>query len=93
VNVRAAKGLRAFHLDRNALRRATNWLVGSPTGLVASAIVVGLGAGVGAVAFRYLILWFTVLFTGYQDYAGAGHVANPLIPFLGMWFVVFCTVH
>jgi len=92
VNVRAAKGLRAFHLDRNALRRATNWLVGSPTGLVASAIVVGLGAGVGAVAFRYLILWFTVLFTGYQDYAGAGHVANPLIPFLGMWFVALTPV-
>ena len=31
----------------------------SPTGLVVLAIVTGAGAGLGAIAFRYLILWFT----------------------------------
>ncbi len=52
------------------------------------ALVVGVGAGLGAVAFRYLILGFTYLFTGHRDYSVAGHAANPLVPGLGMWFVV-----
>ena len=37
---------------------------------------VGAGAGVGAVIFRYLILWFTLLFGGHEDYSGVGHAAH-----------------
>jgi CIC family chloride channel protein len=56
------------------------------------AVVVGAGAGLGAVLFRYLILWFTELFTGHQDYSAAGHAINPNLPWLGIWFVVLVPV-
>jgi CIC family chloride channel protein len=56
------------------------------------AIGIGAGAGLGAVLFRYLILWFTLLFSGHEDYSAAGHAANPLVPMLGMWFVVLAPV-
>jgi CIC family chloride channel protein len=52
--------------------RAHEWLRVTPGGLVALALVVGGGAGAGAVAFRYLILGFTHLFTGYGDYSDVG---------------------
>jgi CIC family chloride channel protein len=39
------------------------------------------------VAFRYMILGFTELFTGHADYSAAGQAANPLVPGLGGWFV------
>ena len=68
------------------------WLRGSPSGLVALALTVGVGAGVGAVVFRYLILWVTMLLTGHADYSVADHAANPLVSRLGMWFVVLAPV-
>ena len=57
-------------------------------GLLALAVLVGLGAGFGAVLFRSMIGWLTQLFSGHADYSGAGHAANPLVPWLGPWFVV-----
>ena len=42
-------------------------------GLTALALLTGVGAGLGAVAFRYMILGFTHLFTGHRDYSLAGH--------------------
>jgi chloride channel protein, CIC family len=72
--------------------RLYDWLHGSPTGLLALALGVGGGAGVGAVIFRYLILWFTQLFSGHEDYSGVGHAAHPLLPALGPWFVVLAPV-
>jgi CIC family chloride channel protein len=54
--------------------------------------VTGAGAGAGAVAFRYLILAFTKLFTGRSDYAGAGHAASPHFPGLGIFFVLLVPV-
>ncbi|MFD2082608.1 chloride channel protein, CIC family [Actinopolymorpha cephalotaxi] len=74
------------------LSRAFDWLRGTPAGLVPLALVVGLGAGLGAVAFRYLILWFTEFFSGHADYSGAGHAVNHLVPRLGMFFVVLAPV-
>jgi len=56
------------------------------------ALLVGAGAGLGAIAFRYLILWFTVVFTGHRDYSAAGHAVHPGIPWLGIWFVVLAPV-
>ncbi len=55
-------------------------------------LVVGAGAGLGAVAFRYMILGFTYAFTGHRDYSAAGHASNPQAPGLGIWFVVLAPV-
>ena len=75
------------------VRRGLDWLAGTPYGLVVLALVVGAGAGVGAIAFRYLILGFTRLFTGYADYSGQGG----RVPYgghlsLGPWFVIVVPV-
>lgn len=60
--------------------------------LVALALLTGLGAGVGAIAFRYLIEGVTRLFSGHADYSAAGHAANPHVPWLGIFFVVLAPV-
>ncbi len=52
-------------------------------------MIVGAGAGAGAVVFRYLIEGFTVLFTGHLDYTVLGRVPNPHVPGLGVWYVLF----
>ena len=61
-------------------------------GMLAVSLAVGAGAGLGAVAFRYMILGFTYAFTGHRDYSAAGHATNPLLPGLGIWFVVLAPV-
>ena len=61
-------------------------------GLLGLALLVGVGAGLGAVVFRYMIEGLTRFFTGYLDYAGKGHVANPHVPVLGHWFVLITPV-
>jgi CIC family chloride channel protein len=81
-----------LRIPEKPARRVFDWLRGSPTGLVVSALAVGLGAGLGAVAFRYLILWFTIFFTGHQDYSGADHAPYTYLPQLGMWFVALVPV-
>ena len=55
-------------------------------------LAVGACAGAGAVAFRYLILGFTYLFTGHRDYSGAGHAPYGLLHGVGPWFVVIAAV-
>lgn len=69
-------------------RAALTWLRTSDAGLLVVALAIGAGAGLGAVAFRWLIVTFTQLFTGHQDYSLAGHAKDPGLPFLGLWFVV-----
>ena len=64
---------------------------GGAGGLTALALLTGAGAGIGAVAFRYLILGFTYLFSGHRDYSAAGHAGNPLLG-AGAWFVVLAPV-
>ncbi len=71
--------------------RIGEWTAG-PSGLLALALVVGVGAGLGAIAFRYLIEGFTYAFTGHDSYGAAGHVANPLVPGLGIWFVALVPI-
>ena len=61
-------------------------------GTLVLSLLVGAGAGLGAVAFRYMILGFTYAFTGHRDYSAAGHASNPLLPGLGIWFVVIAPV-
>jgi len=90
--VRRATPSTHLRLPGNLGRRVYDWARGSQAGHVALALAVGAGAGAGAVFFRYLIQWFTVLFTGYPDYGGAGRVQNPFLPWLGIWFVVLAPV-
>ena len=68
---------RAPRLPVLARQRLYDHLRGSPTGLVALALVVGAGAGLGAIVFRYLILGFTVDFSGQQDYSADGRAPHP----------------
>jgi chloride channel protein, CIC family len=72
--------------------RVRDWVRGSPTGLVVLALVVGGGAGAGAVGFRYLILLFTHVFTGYADYSSHGHAPYGYFHHIGIWFVVLAPV-
>lgn len=60
--------------------------------LVLLSLVIGVGAGLGAVVFRWMIEGLTRVFTGFADYAGQGPVANPEVPWLGRWFVVLTPV-
>ncbi|HEX3706469.1 MAG TPA: chloride channel protein [Mycobacteriales bacterium] len=71
---------------------AFDWIRGSATGLVPLGIVVGAGAGGGAVLFRYLILWVTELATGRHDFSNAGRVGSPHFPGLGIYFVLLVPV-
>lgn len=73
-------------------RRVQRSAVSGQGGLAALALVVGAGAGLGAVTFRYMIFGVTYLFTGHDDYSAAGHAINPLVPGLGIWFVVLVPV-
>lgn len=57
--------------------------------MVIPALVVGVGAGLAAVGFRWLITGATWIFTGTTDYsATTGHPANPWLPWLGGAFVI-----
>lgn len=56
--------------------------------LIALALTVGAGAGVGAIGFRYLIEGFTWLFSGHTDPSALGHFTNPHLAFLGPFVVL-----
>ena len=60
--------------------------------LFALALLVGCGAGLGAVAFRHMISALTELFSGQADYSAAGHAANPHVEALGRYFVILVPV-
>ena len=64
----------------------------SDLGLLSLALVVGAGAGLGAIAFRWLVISFTRVFTGYDDYSDVGHAAHGWFPALGPWFVLLTPV-
>ncbi len=86
------RGSRRLPTVRGVRRRAWLWLHGSSPGLMTLGVAVGVGAGVGAVAFRELINAATRLFTGYTDYSAVGHAPNPNLPSLGIWFVAAAPV-
>ncbi len=73
-------------------RGISTWFRGSRLGLAAMALVVGIGAGFGAVGFRYLIFEFTWLATGYQEFGQQGRIPSPHLPWLGVWFIVLVPV-
>jgi CIC family chloride channel protein len=72
--------------------RALAWLRGGRGGLFLLALLVGVGAGLGAVAFRYLIYFFTWLATGHNEFGQQGYVGSAHLPWLGLGFFVVIPV-
>ncbi|MGY0019903.1 chloride channel protein [Streptomyces sp. cg35] len=56
------------------------------------AVLVGAGAGLGSIVFRWCIQTFTRLFSGHADYAAAPGSDNPHVPWLGPFFVLTAPV-
>ncbi|WP_201774076.1 chloride channel protein [Demequina oxidasica] len=57
--------------------------------IIGLSLVVGVGAGFGAIAFRWLIERATLIFSGSEDYSATiGHPPNHWVPWLGAFFVV-----
>ena len=77
---------------RSARVRITGWLNGSRFGLAGVALVVGAGAGLGAVVFRWLIYAVTWLATGHEQFGQQGRALSPHLPWLGIWFVLVVPV-
>jgi CIC family chloride channel protein len=57
-------------------------------GLFAVAVLVGVGAGLGAIVFRYLVFGFTWLPTGQREFGQDGWVGSTHLPCLGLGFFV-----
>jgi CIC family chloride channel protein len=68
------------------------WVRGSLSGFAGAALVVGAGAGLGAVGFRWLIYSVTWLATGRVQFGQQGRVASLHLPWLGIWFVLVVPV-
>ncbi len=89
---RSVAAPRRWSLQVPARVPAWEWVRESHGGLVLLALIIGAGAGGGAIVFRWLITTFTKILSGYPDYSGLGHVANPHVPWLGPWFVLLAPV-
>ncbi|MFD1720570.1 chloride channel protein [Amnibacterium endophyticum] len=61
-------------------------------GLLALALVVGAGAGLGAVVFRLLVNGITWVFTGQAEFGQDGWVGSAHAPWLGLGFLVLAPV-
>jgi CIC family chloride channel protein len=72
--------------------RAAAWLRAGRGGMFLLALLVGAGAGLGAVAFRYLIYVITWLATGHVQFGQQGHVPSAHLPWLGLAFYVVIPV-
>jgi len=72
--------------------RTAGWLRGSRAGLLVIAVLVGVGSGLGAVAFRYLIYFVTWLATGHAQFGQDGYVGSSHLPWLGLGFFVIIPV-
>ncbi len=68
--------------------RGAAWLRAGRGGMFLLALLIGAGAGLGAVAFRYLIYFFTWLATGHDEFGQQGRVASTHLPWLGLAFFV-----
>ena len=71
-----------------AIRRPPARWLGSP---VLLALAVGAGAGLGAIAFRELLVGLTRLFTGHAEYGVNGREGNPLLG-VGAWFLLLAPI-
>ena len=83
-----ASEMPAGRLPRTSRDRVVAWLRAGRGGMFLLALVTGAGAGLGAVAFRYLIYFFTWLATGHSEFGQAGYVGSAHLPWLGLGFFV-----
>lgn len=60
----------------------------SQGGLLALALLVGAGAAVFAVLFRWLISAFTLALSGHADYAAVPGASHPGLEGIGRWFLL-----
>ena len=72
--------------------RAAGWLRAGRGGMFVLAVAIGAGSGLGAVAFRYLIYFFTWLATGHDEFGQQGRVASAHLPVAGSGFFVLIPV-
>jgi len=72
----------------SARSRVAAWLRAGRGGLFVLALVIGAGSGLGAVAFRYLISFFTWLATGHAEFGQQGQVPSGHLAWLGPAFFV-----
>ncbi len=72
--------------------KAAGWLRAGRGGMFVLALLIGAGSGLGAVAFRYLIYFFTWLATGHGEFGQQGRVASAHLPWLGPAFFVLIPV-
>ena len=72
--------------------RTASWLRATRFGLLVIAVLVGVGSGLGAVVFRYLIYFFTWLATGHVQFGQAGYTGSAHLPWLGLAFFVVIPV-
>jgi chloride channel protein, CIC family len=72
--------------------RIAAWVRTNRAGLFPLALLVGAGAGLGAVVFRYLVYGFTWLATGHSQFGQQGHVGSSHLPWLGLGFFVLIPV-
>ncbi len=70
------------------MSRPAGWLRENRYGLFVVALVVGAGSAVGALVFRFLVLGFTWLATGYQEFGQDGRIDSAHAPWLGPLFYV-----
>ena len=68
------------------------WLRTSRLGMVVMAVLIGAGAGLGAVGFRWLIFGATWLATGHEQFGQMGRVGSLHLPWLGIWFLLLIPV-
>jgi chloride channel protein, CIC family len=78
--------------SRPAVARTAAWLRAGRGGLFLLALLVGVGSGLGAVVFRYLIYFFTWLATGHTEFGQAGYVGSGHLPWLGLGFFIVIPV-
>jgi chloride channel protein, CIC family len=83
-----ASEMPARGLPRTNRSRVAAWLRAGRGGMFLLALVVGAGAGLGAVAFRYLVYFFTWLATGHSQFGQAGYTGSSHLPWLGLGFFV-----
>jgi chloride channel protein, CIC family len=72
--------------------RAAAWLRAGRGGMFLLALLVGAGAGLGAVVFRYLVYFFTWLATGRSQFGQGGYAGSAHLPWLGLGFFVVIPV-
>lgn len=73
-------------------RSPAAWLRGNRFGLFSVALLVGVGAGLGALVFRYLVYGFTWLATGHNEFGQQGWTPSAHLPWLGLGFYVVIPV-